>query len=192
MTLSKAGEARKRLNSWHKKGELDTLLPELTALRGVPQPPEFHREGDVYTHTMLALQTVGDQEDERIFWGVLLHDLGKAETTRFEEGRWRARGHVEAGADKVEEIMQRVGREDIGEDVAWLVRYHHFHFSWGEEAGQGLSRRQQRFCRHPLFPLLLRVAEADAAGSFNGGHKDRLLAIIRARAEEVLAMLDRN
>lgn len=181
-----AGEARRCLDLWKKSGEIETLLPEVAALRGVPQPEEYHREGDVYTHTLLALESVAEDEDERIFWAVLLHDLGKATVTRYEGGRWRARGHAEAGADAVRNVMQRVGKQAIAADVAWLVRHHHFYFSWGKIGKRGLSKRQRQFCRHPLFPLLLRVVEADAAGSVGASRKGRLIARIRALAEGVL------
>jgi hypothetical protein len=177
------------LDKWLEGGEMATRLPELTALKGVPQPPEFHREGDVFTHTLLALDAVVDEEDERVFWAVLLHDLGKASTTRFEGGRWRALGHAEAGAEPAGAVMRRIGCVDIAGDVAWLVRHHHFYFSWGNLSAGGLSRRQLRFCRHPLFPLLLRVAEADAAGSLGHSRKGRLLSRIRALAEAALGDL---
>ncbi len=184
-----AGEARRLLARWLERGEMGTQLPEVLALKGVPQPPEFHREGDVLSHTLLALDVVADEEDERVFWAVLLHDLGKAATTRFEGGRWRARGHAEAGARPARMVMKRIGRADLAGDVAWLVRHHHFYFSWGNLPAGGLSRRQLQFCRHPLFPLLLRVAEADAAGSLGHSRKGRLLSRIRALAEAVLGEL---
>ncbi len=189
MRPGSAGEARRLLTLWQESGQLEVVLPELPALKGVPQPAEFHREGDVFSHTLLALDVVADEEDERVFWAVLLHDLGKAATTRFEDGRWRARGHAEAGAGPAGAVMKRIGRGHIAGEVAWLVRHHHFYFSWGNLSERGLSRRQLQFCRHPLFPLLLRVAEADAAGSIGHSRKGLLLSRIRALAEAVLGEL---
>lgn len=187
--LSTAEDARNRLALWRDSGAWQDLLPELLVLRDVPQSPEYHREGDVLSHTLLALDAVDDDDDERVFWAVLLHDLGKASMTRLEDGRWRARGHAEAGGGMALKVMCRLGRNDIATDVAWLVKHHHFYFGWGKIGGHRLSKRQLQFCRHPLFPLLLRVAEADAAGSVGISRKGRILERIRYLAEAVLGEL---
>lgn len=63
--------------------------------------PEYHGEGDVLPHALLALHAVDDDDDERVFWAVLLHDLGKSKVTRLEDGRWRAHAHTEAGCESV-------------------------------------------------------------------------------------------
>lgn len=184
-----AGEARRQLTNWQERGELVILLPEVLVLQDVPQPPEYHSEGDVLSHTLLALDAVDDDDDERVFWAVLLHDLGKATVTRLEDGRWRARGHAEAGAEPARTVMHRIGKSGIAGDVVWLVRHHHFYFSWGKVGMHPLSKRQLQFCRHPLFPMLLRVAEADAVGSIGVSNKGRLVSRIRALAEAVLGEL---
>lgn len=187
--LATAGEVRKHFNSWQESGEIHILLPEVLALQGVPQPEEYHGEGDVFTHTLLALEAVADDEDERIFWAVLLHDLGKATATRYQDGRWRARGHAEAGVEAARQVMKRIGKDGIARDVVWLVRHHHFYFSWGKIGKHGLSKRQLQFCRHPLFYLLLRVVEADAAGSIGCSRKGQLIGRIRNLAESALGGL---
>ncbi|MDD2366194.1 MAG: HD domain-containing protein [Desulfuromonadaceae bacterium] len=155
---------KERMRQWLENGDFDIILPEVAALRGVPQPPEFHPEGDAFVHTMQAVAEVDDMEDERIFWGVILHDIGKKFTTEFVNGRWRSHGHPEAGAKLVYEILVRLGVETITEDVAWLVKHHHYHHTWNLKTGQELSKNQLKFTEHPLFPLLLKVCSADAAG----------------------------
>ena len=80
---------RELVERWLAEGDFDLLLPEVAALRGVPQPEKYHAEGDAFIHTMLALESVDDDADPRVFWGVLLHDIGKATTTVFIEGRWQ-------------------------------------------------------------------------------------------------------
>jgi putative nucleotidyltransferase with HDIG domain len=153
-------------------------IPEVQALSGVPQPQEYHQEGDAFEHTMLALDSLPPDVDERVFWAVLLHDIGKAVTTEYDNGRWRSHGHAEVGGEMAAEILRRVGRTDLAEDVAWLVRHHGFVLSWGPHAGEKLTRRQLRFCGHRLFPLLLLVARADAAASVGKSDKrERLDAI---------------
>lgn len=155
--------------------ELALLLPEVVALDGVPQRPDYHAEGDVLVHTRLAVAALPQEVDARVFWATLLHDIGKATTTRLLDGVWRSYGHDEAGAELVPTIMRRLGRVELAEDVTWLVRHHQFHLAWSNlRAGGALSLRQKRFCRHPLFPLLLEVCLADAAAS-HGSAKGEVL-----------------
>lgn len=147
-------------------------------LHNVPQPEEYHAEGDVYVHTMLAMAAVPDDADPRVFWGVLLHDIGKADTTAFIRGRWRSWGHAEAGSALVPAALDRLGLAELAGDIAWLVRHHTFHFSWNLEAEFRFSRNQRRFLEHPLFPLLLQVCLADADGSHGGSDKGRKIVQI--------------
>lgn len=155
-------------------------------MRGVPQPEEFHAEGDAFTHTMLALDTLEADDDARVFWGVLLHDIAKATTTAYLGGRLRAPGHAKAGAALVPAIMNRIGLPALAPDVSWLVREHHFHFAWELREGGRLTRQQRRFMEQPLFPLLLQVCLADAMGSLGVSVKQRKIQLIaELYAEEV-------
>lgn len=182
----RARDCRELLERWQREGRFDLLLPEVAALRGVPQPEEFHAEGDAFTHTLLVLEAVEDNADPRVFWGSLLHDIGKERTTEFIKGRWRAYGHAAAGAAMVPAIMSRIGFPDLGADVAWLVRQHHFHFSWQLGENARLTRQQRRFMEHPLFPLLLELCVADAAGSSGARLKERTIQLIaEIYAEEI-------
>jgi putative nucleotidyltransferase with HDIG domain len=172
--------------------ELQLLLPEVTRLHGVPQPQEYHAEGDVFVHTRLALEALPDDADERVLWAVLLHDVGKADTTEFVEGRWRSRGHTELGAELAYAILTRSGREEIAGDVSWLVRHHHFALSWNVHEGMTLSKRQKRFCANPLFPLLCEVARVDAAASWGRSTKGQQLDIILACLKRVAPIQPRG
>lgn len=174
----KAKDCKELILRWQEEGTFDEMLPEVAALRGVPQPEQFHAEGDAYVHTMVAVQAVADDDDPRVLWGTLLHDIGKAETTSFIDGRWRAFGHDLLGARLVPKAMERIGFPELADDVGWLVRHHLFHFSWNIWPGQSLSPRQLRFTREPLFPLLLRLCAADAAGSHGGERKGEVLRTI--------------
>jgi hypothetical protein len=174
-----ARDGKELIARWLADGTFDERLPEVAALRGVPQPEEYHAEGDAFTHTMLAIEAVDYDADWRVFWGTLLHDVGKAEKTALVHGRWRSYGHGEAGAAMVPEIMGRLGLADISADVTWLVKNHLFHFSWNLHPGARLTGNQHKFMEHPLFPLLLRVCAADAAGSLgksDKGEKIRMIA----------------
>lgn len=176
--MQNAAQCRQLIEEWLSDGSFDERLPEVAALRGVPQPEQFHAEGDAFTHTMLAMRAVADDADPRVFWGALLHDIGKAETTSFIHGRWRAFGHAEAGAEQVVGVMARLGLPELANDVAWLVKHHLFHFSWHYAPGEKFTRRQSRFMENPLFPLLLEVCAADASGSLGGNGKGRVIAAI--------------
>lgn len=173
-----ARECREMVREWLSEGTFDERLPEVSALRRVPQPEEYHGEGDAFIHTMLAMEAVDDDADPRVFWGALLHDIGKSAKTVFEGGRWRSVGHAEAGAEMVPAVMERIGLPDLTSDVVWLVKHHLFHFSWNLGNQARITRNQRRFMEHPLFPLLLKVCLADAAGSrgrSNKGEKVRLI-----------------
>lgn len=173
-----AAQWKRHLAAWLADGGFNEKLPEVAALRGVLQADEYHAEGDAFVHTMLAVEAVTDDADQRVFWGVLLHDIGKALTTEFIRGRWRSHGHEEAGAKLVPAVMSRLGLMDLAEDVVWLVRHHDFLLSWNLKPGDELTSRQRRFMEHPLFPLLLQVNAADAAASWgrsNRGADGRML-----------------
>ncbi|RNC65831.1 MAG: HD domain-containing protein [Desulfuromonadales bacterium] len=178
----RALDAKLTIERWLADGSFSARLPEVELLRGVPQPEDYHAEGDAFVHTMLCVASVPEDADPRVFWGVLLHDIGKAETTEFIKGRWRSWGHADKGAVMVPAVMERLGLPELGADVAWLVKHHTFHFSWNLEPGARLTRNQHRFVEHPLFPLLLQVCRADAAGSYGGSDKgmkiDQIVAIL--------------
>ena len=72
-----ASDWKRRFEQWQESKELLHVLPEVAALVGVPQAVEYHAEGDALTHTLLAVAAVDAGADERVFWAVLLHDIGK-------------------------------------------------------------------------------------------------------------------
>ena len=87
-------------------GLLDAVLPEAAKMRGVPQSPEHHPEGDVWTHTLLLLKNLREPS-VTLAWGALLHDVGKPDTIEFAD-RIRFHGHVEVGVKLAEEILTRL------------------------------------------------------------------------------------
>lgn len=174
----KALDWKQILKDWLASGTLKQSIPEVTALEGVPQPHEYHSEGDALTHTLLAIDAVKPEADERVFWAVLLHDIGKTTTTTFVDGRWRSHGHVNEGAKLAPKILERFELNPISNDVIWLIKNHHFALDWGECVYKGLTNRQRRFCSLPLFPLLVEVCEADAVGSIGRSDKGKRLAHI--------------
>ncbi len=100
------GGARRGMELLDASGLLVHVLPEAAALQGVAQPPEYHPEGDVWTHTLLMLGGLASPSLE-LALGVLFHDIGKPATFRI-DGRIRFDGHVEAGVKIARAAMERL------------------------------------------------------------------------------------
>ena len=110
---------------------LSVLLPEITAMKGVEQSPDYHPEGDVFTHTLLVLDHLSQisnfksQISETLAYGALLHDVGKPVCIQKQENRITFYGHTEKGAEMAVEILQRLKRSRaVWERVDYLVRNH--------------------------------------------------------------------
>jgi tRNA nucleotidyltransferase (CCA-adding enzyme) len=157
-------------------GAIEKLFPEIQSLIGVPQDPEWHPEGDVFVHTQLAVdrarELIADLSYPRqvtVMLAALAHDFGKPPTTQFLEGRWRSRGHEEAGVPPTESFLTRVNVHTIdGYNVrAQVIALVREHLKPGEfykkrdEVGEGAFRRLARRCEPDL---LYRVAKADSLG----------------------------
>ncbi len=100
------GGARRGFELLDDLGLLEVVLPEVKALQGVPQPPQFHPEGDVWTHTMIMLDGLKNPSAS-LALGVLLHDVGKPSTLSVRD-RIRFDHHAEVGARMAENICSRL------------------------------------------------------------------------------------
>ena len=155
---------------------LDRLFPEIASLIDVQQDPEWHPEGDVFVHTLLTIDRARESIEGlsyprrvTVMLAALAHDFGKPPTTEFLEGRWRSRGHEEAGVGPTEAFLDRLNIHtiegyDVRGQVIALVREHlkpgEF-FKKKDEVGEGAFRRLARKCE---LDLLYRVASADSLG----------------------------
>ena len=161
------------LSEWK---QLEAIAPELVPLATTPQDPQWHPEGDVFTHTLLALdearKLIDDLEPARalaVMLGTLCHDLGKPGTTKFEDGRIRSRGHEEAGVPPTLSLLDRwnVHTRDgfaLREQVVALVRDHlkpGCLYQVRHEVSAGALRR---LASRVQADLLYRVARADCLG----------------------------
>ena len=105
-------------------GLLPVLLPEVAAMKGQAQPPDFHPEGDVFTHTVLMLNTAHRPSPELAF-EILLHDVGKPPTAHIKDGRIRFEGHATIGADMAKGIMERLRfPSEMTERVCFAIGNH--------------------------------------------------------------------
>jgi tRNA nucleotidyltransferase (CCA-adding enzyme) len=161
------------LREW---GMLPAVAPELAPLEHTPQDPEWHPEGDVWVHTLLAMDQavplVEGLDRPRaltVMLATLFHDLGKPATTRLERGRLRSLGHEEAGLEPTERMLDRwnvhtlLGYDVRGQVLALVGN----HLKPGqlyddrERVSDGAIRRLAKKCEPAL---LYRVARADCLG----------------------------
>jgi putative nucleotidyltransferase with HDIG domain len=154
------GGARRGFELLESTNLLDELLPEVAAMRGVAQPPEFHPEGDVWVHTLLLLDKL-DHASPTLALGALLHDVGKPPTFRVAE-RIRFDGHVEAGVELAHGILDRLrfSRSET-EQVEALVA-HHMRF---KDVPRMKESTLKRFLRLPKFEEHLELHRLDCLAS---------------------------
>ena len=154
------GGARRGFELLDASGMLSVLLPEVSAMKGVEQPPEYHPEGDVWQHTLLLLEQLR-QPTPTLALGALLHDVGKPNTFRVAE-RIRFDGHVEEGVRLARSILTRLrfSREEI-EQVEALID-NHMRF---KDVGRMKESTLKRFLRLPEFEEHLELHRLDAMSS---------------------------
>jgi poly(A) polymerase len=118
------GNARRGFELLDATGLLPVVLPEVATLKGVAQSPDYHPEGDVFTHTLLLLAEL-EQPSETLALGALLHDIAKPACVQRRDDRITFYGHCEQGADMAVAVCQRLRRSrEVWERVAWLVCNH--------------------------------------------------------------------
>jgi len=173
------GGARRGFEMLDGTGLLAEILPEVAAMKGVAQPPEFHPEGDVWIHTLLLLEYLRNPTIT-VALGALLHDVGKPSTFRV-AGRIRFDGHVEAGVALSREILRRLrfSSQQI-ERVAALVA-NHMRF---KDANRMRESTWKRFLRLPHFEEHLELHRLDCLASH--GRLDTY-ELVRARFAELSA-----
>lgn len=117
------GNAEIGMRLLQKSGLLEQILPEVAAMKGVPQPPQFHPEGDVWSHTLIMLENMQNPSPE-LAMAVLLHDVGKPPTFENKD-QIRFDGHAEIGAKIALKICQRLRFSNKEtEKIVELVRDH--------------------------------------------------------------------
>jgi putative nucleotidyltransferase with HDIG domain len=154
------GAARRGFELLDSSGLLREVASEIKAFQGVEQPPEYHPEGDVWTHVMLMLERMRDPTPA-LALGVLLHDVGKPATFRIAE-RIRFDGHAEVGAAMAKDWLGRLrfSNEDV-EQVTSLVA-NHMRF---KDVRQMRLSTLKRFLRLPHFDQHLELHRLDCLSS---------------------------
>ena len=154
-------------------------FPEIDALRGVEQEPEWHPEGDVYVHTSHCLDALVEDSDwidsdaerrQNLTFAVLAHDFGKPKTTERVEKhgrmRWTSPRHAVAGLEPTDRFLQRIGAPlRIAPIAKPLVQYHLAHHDSGKnEPSDPQIRRLARKLAPASIKDLLAVMRADCRG----------------------------
>ncbi len=154
------GGARAGFELLDATGMLADILPEVSAMKGVEQPPEFHPEGDVWRHTLMLLEGL-DHPSVTLALGALLHDVGKPPTFRVAE-RIRFDGHVEEGVAMAHTILGRLrySRDEM-EQVEALVA-NHMKF---KDLPRMKDSTLKRFLRMPAFDEHLELHRLDVLAS---------------------------
>ena len=159
------GAARRGFELLEETGLLRDVLPEVAALKGVEQPPQFHPEGDVWIHTRLMIEQLPAGASPTLAWGVLLHDVGKPATFKSAQetgDRIRFNGHVDVGARMAEDIARRLrfSNEDTEQIVALVANHMRF-----KDVELMRASTLKRFVRLPRFDEHLELHRLDCLSS---------------------------
>ena len=159
------GAARRGFELLEQTGLLPEVLPEVARMQRVPQPPQYHPEGDVWIHTRMMLEKIPAGAPPALAWAVLLHDVGKPPTfTPAEQtgDRIRFDGHAEIGARMAAEICRRLRfSTDDAEQIESLVANHlRFKDVFGMRPAT-----LKRFVRLPNFDQHLELHRLDCLSS---------------------------
>jgi len=156
-------------------GVIDAILPELRPLIGCEQEPDWHPEGDVWTHTLMVVDKARELNADlqrpqliAVMLGALCHDLGKPATTAVIDGRIRSMNHEEAGVEPTLRLLDRlrvhaIDGFDVRSQVVGLVAHHlkPGMFYKAAQVGDGAFRR---LAQKVDLELLARLARADCLG----------------------------
>jgi poly(A) polymerase len=156
------GHARRAFLLLDESGLLKEVLPEISKMKGVRQPPEFHPEGDVFIHTLLLLENLPQPCPPTLAWGALLHDVGKPATFRVAPDRIRFDNHVDVGVKIAEEICGRLRFSN--HDAAQVLALVDNHMRFGHATRMNQSTLK-KFLRMPGFDEHLALHRADSLAS---------------------------
>jgi len=144
----------------------ESIFTEIEALKGVKQRAKYHPEGDVFTHTMMALDVMAQYNEKNrlaLMFAVLCHDFGKAQTTKLIDGEYRAHGHEAVSVHLAQNFMSRLTDDKaLIETILPLVRYHGEPKKFYESKVSDSAIR--RLANKVNISLLVEVSRADTLG----------------------------
>jgi poly(A) polymerase len=178
------GRARRSFELLDETALLHQVLPEIERMKGVEQPPQFHPEGDVWTHTLMLLEQLEPGCSLSLTWGALLHDVGKPPTFRQAPDRIRFDGHVEVGVAMAADICRRFRfSNDETRQILALIQ-NHMRFA---DASRMKSSTLKRFFRLEAFEEHLALHRMDCmAASGNLDHWELVRQRWHSMPEEIV------
>ena len=156
------GRASRAFELLDTSGLLREVLPEIAAMKGVEQSPEYHPEGDVFVHTLLLLEKLPAGASKTLAWGALLHDVGKPPTFRVAPDRIRFDGHVDVGVKMAAEILRRLRFSNDETDQILALVDNHMRFGDVQRMKQSTLKK---FLRLPAFDEHLELHRLDCLSS---------------------------
>ena len=180
-------------------GVVPRLFPELAALAGCPQEPEWHPEGDVWTHTLLVVDRarelvahLGRGPALAVLLGAVCHDFGKPATTAFIDGRLRSPNHEPEGVAPATAFLDRlkvytIDDVDVRRQVLGMVQHHLAPGMWHKSSSPVSDGAFRRLAQRVDLELLALLARADCqgrTGEFDCSAMDWFLGRARALGVE--------
>jgi poly(A) polymerase len=159
------GHARRAFELLDQTNLLEQVLPEIKKMQGVGQPPQYHPEGDVWTHTLMLLEGLPAGCSKTLALGALLHDVGKPPTFRVAPDRIRFDGHAEIGTKMAAEICRRFRLSNDDTDQVLSLVANHMRFG---DVQRMKDSTLKRFFRLPKFEQHLELHRLDCQSS----HRD--------------------
>lgn len=156
------GHARRAFELLDEARLLREILPEVSKMKGIAQPPQFHPEGDVWVHTLLLLEKLPENCPATLALGALLHDVGKPPTFRAAPDRIRFDNHAEVGTRMAEEICQRLRLSNAETEQVCALVGNHMRFA---ELKRMRESTLKRFLRQPRFDEHLEMHRIDCLSS---------------------------
>ncbi len=165
---------RKLIDMLDQIGALKDILPEVVAGKGVAQPKDMHAEGDVFTHTVLALDSLPADASLRLVWATLLHDIGKPPTLKLPQAsndRIRFNDHFRVGANIAKNLLVRLKFSKVfTAEVCWMIEYH----LGIDDLPKMTPAHQRSMMSNNAFSDLLELHKADAHASWSYSAEGKL------------------
>ena len=147
-----------------ESGLMKHIVPEVYELIGCEQPPQWHPEGDVYTHTRIMFDMLDDNPSAELALAVLLHDIGKPATYSYDqaEDRIRFNGHDRIGAEMADTILHRLKYSNHTIDEVCAMVANHMNFM---NVQMMRTAKVKRFMARPTYEDEMELHRVDCASS---------------------------